>query len=165
MIYSNLEVRRQDRLLDEAAAINLLNTGEYGVLSVCCEKDEVYGLPVNYVWDGGKCIYLHCAPDGRKLGCLDKNPTVSFCVVGKTNVISDKFTTEYASIILECIAERHLPPDIRMNALRLLIEKYSPNHKETGMKYADKFFNRTEIIHLDIKKWSGKSKNIQKSLE
>ena len=160
MIYSNSEIRRQDRLLDEATARTLLKTGELGVLSINCEEEGAYGLPINYVWDGDATIYLHCAPEGRKLRCIDKNNKVSFCVVGKTNIISNKFTTEYESIILECLAERHLSEEIRMKALILFLDKYSPNDKETGIKYAEKSFNRTEIIQLEIKKWSGKSKMI-----
>ncbi len=158
MIYSNSDVKRQDRLMDERSARNLLQIGEYGVLSVTCDDCGVYGLPINYVWDGDKSIYLHCAPEGRKLRCIDENNRVSFCVIGKTNVISDKFTTEYESIILECLAERNLPDETRMHALSLLIEKYSPDNKETGMIYAEKSFHRTEIIRLEIIKWSGKSK-------
>ena len=160
MIYSNSEIRRQDRLLDKTSALNLLNRGEYGVLSVYCEESGVYGFPINYVWDGEKSIYLHCAFEGKKLNCIDKNSNVSFCVIGDTNVLSDKFTTEYESIILECSTERDLSETIKMHALSLLLDKYSPNDKEVGMKYAEKSFHKTEIIKLEIKKWSGKSKEV-----
>lgn len=47
-IYDNRNVRRQDRLLDENKALNLLSTGEYGVLSLCI-GNEGYGVPLNYV--------------------------------------------------------------------------------------------------------------------
>lgn len=158
MIYSSADIRRQDRLLDETSACNLLKHGEYGVLSMYSNETGVYGLPISYVWDGDESIYLHCAPEGKKLRCIDENSRVSFCVIGKTNVLSDKFTTEYESIILECLAERLLSNEKRMHALLLLVEKYSPDDKETGVKYAEKSFHRTEIIHLEIVRWSGKSK-------
>ncbi|MCK9208667.1 MAG: pyridoxamine 5'-phosphate oxidase family protein [Salinivirgaceae bacterium] len=162
MIYSNSEIRRQDRVLDEQPALNLLKTGEYGVLSMHCVESGVYGVPINYVWDGDKSIYLHCAPEGRKLRCLEKDNAVSFCIVGRTNVISEKFTTEYESIILECRAYRNLPAVERMNALAFILDKYSPDDKASGLKYAEKSFNRTEIIRLEIKNWSGKCKNTVK---
>ncbi len=160
MIYTNSEIRRQDRLFDEISAHSLLQSGEYGVLSLSCEEHGVYGIPISYAWDGEKTIYLHCAHEGKKLRCMDKNPRVSFCVVGRTQVISDKFTTEYESIILECEAARNLSPETRMKALSLLLQKYSPNDMETGLKYAESSFDRTEIIRLEINKWSGKSKKI-----
>lgn len=158
MIYSQSDIRRQDRLLDEASARELLASGEYGLLSMYSSEEGAYGVPVNYVWDGENAIYLHCAPEGRKLRCIDANEEVSFCVVGTTRVIAEKFTTHYESIILQCRAERNLPAEVRMKALLLLLEKYSPHEGETGIKYAEKSFHRTEIIRLVIEKWSGKRK-------
>lgn len=158
MNYNNENVRRQDRLLDETAAEALLQTSEYGVLSMVTEENSGYGIPINYVWDGQASIYLHCAPEGRKLLAITRNNNVSFCVVGQTNVVSNKFTTGYASIVLQCKAHIHLKPKERMKALELLLDKYSPNDKETGMKYAEKSFNRTEVIRLNVVEWSGKTK-------
>ncbi len=158
MIYNNSDVRRQDRLLDEDSALAILKSGEYGVLSMIDEKGSVYGVPLNYVWDGENSIYVHCATEGRKLRSIDKNPAVSFCVVGKTNVISAKFTTEYESIILECVAERNLSYEIRMKALMLLVDKYSPEFQSSGKKSAENAFKITEVIRLQIVKWSGKRK-------
>lgn len=59
----NASVRRQDRLLDDERAIELLRESEYGVLSMVSEG-EGYGIPVNYVWDGKNSIFIHCAPEG-----------------------------------------------------------------------------------------------------
>ena len=86
MKYNNDNVRRQDRLLAEDEACELLRTGEYGVLSMVDDTEcgaRAYGLPVNYVWDGDKTLYIHCAKEGRKLRCIAQNACVSFCVVGR----------------------------------------------------------------------------------
>lgn len=159
MIYDNSAVRRQDRLLDEASARELLAGGEYGCLSLA-DADGAYGIPVNYAWDGGASIYLHCAPDGRKLRCIDRDDRVSFCVVGRTSVRPAQFTTAYESIVLACRARRGLPPAERMRALELLLAKYSPACRDTGRRYAEKSFARTEIVRLDIVTWSGKTKRL-----
>ena len=55
MKYVNERVRRQDRLMDEERAIELLREGEYGVLSMVSENMG-YGIPVNYVWDGQNSV-------------------------------------------------------------------------------------------------------------
>ena len=162
--YKNDKVRRQDRLLDEHAAIELLHNGEYGILSIVetVEKEfGGYGIPINYVWDGEKSIYFHCAPEGYKLNCLKTNPLSSFCVVGKTNVIPDKFTTTYESIVIRGIMCIELSVEERMKALMLIIDKYSPDDKEIGIKYAEKSFHRTNVIRLDIKEISGKTKRME----
>ena len=87
MEYTNQDVRRQDRLLDEARAFEILKEGEFGILSMRTEEgDGAYGIPINYVWDRGNSIYIHCAPVGRKLRCIDACPNVSFCVTGRSKV-------------------------------------------------------------------------------
>lgn len=159
MKYTNEQVRRKDRLMDEEQATFLLKDGEYGVLSMQAEEGGAYGIPVDYVWDGDAAIYIHCAPEGRKLRCIAGCNRVSFCIVGKTCVISNQFTTEYESLVLSCKAHIGLNAKERMHALDLLLDKYSPEDKALGKKYAEKSFHRTEIIRLDIESGSGKCKN------
>ena len=119
-----------------------------------------YGIPLNYVWDGDKYIYFHCAPMGHKLECIDANPGVSFCLVGKTNVISNKFTTAYQSVVIKGEIKRGLLDDEKMKAIELILDKYSPNDKEVGLKYAEKSFHRTEILRLENSSISGKTKQV-----
>ena len=161
---NNEGVRRQDRLLDESGSIELLRTGEYGVLSMVESVDKEiggYGIPLNYVWDGNHSIYFHCAPEGYKLDCLKENPKVSFSVIGHTKVISHKFTTAYESIVVRGIVFMELTEKECMKALLLILDKYSPNNKEIGMKYAEKSLHRTNIIRLDIIEVSRKTKRIK----
>ncbi len=161
--YDNSKVRRQDRLLDEKEAMDLLHSGEYGILSMVETNEEeigAYGIPINYVWNDKLSIYFHCAPEGHKLEMLRKNPLVSFCVIGQTKVISHKFTTAYESIVVRGKANINLSAEERMSALMLLLDKYSPNDKEVGIKYSEKSFHRTDIIRLDIEAVSGKTKHV-----
>lgn len=161
--YDNSKVRRQDRLLEETDAMQLLRLGEYGILSMVelrGNEPAGYGIPINYVWDENGHIYFHCAPEGLKLQILTQNRGVSFCVIGHTNVISHKFTTAYESIIVRGQMCIDLSPEERKSALILLLDKYSPNDKEIGMKYIEKSFHRTNIIRLDIDEISGKTKRV-----
>lgn len=158
--YDNSQVRRQERLLNEQTALEILRNGEYGVLSMIerrAQAEGAYGIPINYAWDGDKYIYFHCAPAGHKLECIDAFPQVSFTIVGQTNVIPHKFTTAYQSLIIRGNLERGLSPQERMEAFMLLLKKYSPHDIEAGMKYAEKSFHRTEILRLEIEKVSGKA--------
>lgn len=161
MNFTNETIRRQDRLLPETEALDLLVSGQYGVLSMVDVDGQGYGIPLNYVWDGGQSIYFHCAPQGEKLDNIASNCNVSFCVVGLTKVMPDKFTTQYESIVIKGSVVSTLPNDEKMKALELILDKYSPNDKEIGLKYSEKSFHRTAIIKLDIKSMSGKSKKCQ----
>lgn len=158
MIYDNTSVRRQKYLLEENTALHILKEGEYGVLSMKSELDGVYGIPISYVWDGERSIYLHGALEGRKLRCLEKNENVSFCVVSFTKLIPQQFTTDYKSIILECKATIVEDDVDHQKGLCLLLEKYSPEMRKQGMKMIEKGQSKTKVIRLDILRWTGKSK-------
>lgn len=160
MEYNNSQIRRQDRLLSEEQAYSLLTKAEYGVLSIAGGAEGGYGIPLNFVWDRKDSIYFHCAPEGRKLRLLEQNNQVSFCIVGNTNIIPHKFTTNYESILVFGSMSLHLPEEERMHALELLLDKYSPHDKTIGLQYAVKSFHRTTIMRLDIKSVSGKSKSV-----
>uniref|UniRef100_A0AB33JK55 Pyridoxamine 5'-phosphate oxidase family protein n=1 Tax=Prevotella sp. GTC17262 TaxID=3236797 RepID=A0AB33JK55_9BACT len=160
MKYVNETIRRRDRLMDEERAIELLRTSEFGVLSMVDAEGTPYGIPVNYVWDGADSIYIHCAPEGRKLRIIEKHNKVSFCLVGRVHLLPGQFTTEYESVVLTGIAHIGLDEEERMKALHLLIDKLSPDFKEIGDKYAHKSFHRTEIIRVDFTEFSGKRKKV-----
>ncbi len=162
MIYNNDNVRRQDRLLGEDKAYRLIREGEYGVLSMVNVAGEGYGVPLNYVWDEAHdALYIHCAPEGEKLRCIEHHPQVTFTIVGDTRILSEKFTANYESVVIKCHAHVGLSAEERMHALRLIIAKYSPHHQEVGVTYAANSFHRTEVIKLDILTVSGKCKNVK----
>lgn len=160
MDYINGKVRRQDRLLDEPRARQLLCDAEYGVLSMVDDGEQAYGIPVNFVWNGADSIYIHCAPDGRKLRVLSHHPKVSLCVVGNVNLMARQFTTEYESVVVFGEAHTGLSADERMHALHLLVDKLAPEYRDTGYKYAKMSFHRTEIIRIDVTEFSGKRKQM-----
>lgn len=160
--YDNKEVRRRDRLLSESDALRVLKESDYGVLSMITDDGEAYGIPLNYVWDEkSDSLYLHCAPEGRKLRSVRKNPEVSFCVTGRTHILPERFTANYESVVLKCDAEVDLSDEERRRAMRVFLQKYAPGMEEKGMKYAELSLHRTEIIRLRIIQMSGKCKNIE----
>lgn len=156
MKYDNSAVRRQDRLLDEETALELLRTGEYGFLAMA-DAEGGYAIPMSYALSGDR-IYFHSAPEGRKFRCLEHSRKVSFAVVGKTTVQSEKFTTLYQSVIAFGVIEVVEGNDERMAALELMLDKYSPADKAVGMKYAAGSLSRTTLLCLKINTFSGKSK-------
>ncbi|MCC8186060.1 MAG: pyridoxamine 5'-phosphate oxidase family protein [Bacteroides sp.] len=162
MRYHNDTIRRQNRLLDEASAICLLREGEYGFLAMQAEQGGGYGLPLHYVWNGKDSIYLHCAPEGRKLRCLDLCDRITFCIVGRTQLVPHQFSTEYESILLTGTARTILDTEEKMKALELIVDKYASRHKEKGMKYAASSVSGLTILRLDISEWSGKCRPASK---
>ncbi len=155
----NATIRRQDRVMNEDEARELLRTGEYGFLAMQAEEGGGYGLPLTYAWDAErKAVYIHCAPEGRKLRCLAAEPRVTFCIVGRTHILPEQFTTEYQSLLLFGTATTELDDAERMHALELILHKHCAPILETGRKFATASFHRTHIIRIDISAWSAKTK-------
>lgn len=153
------EIRRKDRILERDAALELLERGEYGFLAMNGANGYGYGIPLSYVKEDDH-LYFHCAPEGYKLECLRASDRVSFCVVGKTRVISRQFTTAYESVLVFGHACLDLPDAERQHALELLVKKYAPDYEAVGAKYIEKSFHRTGIIRINIVHFSAKCKRI-----
>jgi len=85
--------------MDEADVIRLLEGQDYGVLSTASTDGYAYGVPLNYVYINNS-IYFHCAVEGHKTDNITVNNKVSFCVVGEIEVLPDKFSTRYQSVIV-----------------------------------------------------------------
>ncbi len=153
------EIRRKDRVLGEQGIERLLNEGEYGFLAGCSTDGYGYGIPINFVRNGNS-IYFHCAPEGHKIDNFRENDKASFCVVGKTQVIPDKFSTAYESVLAFGKIVMDLPDEERCKALRLLVKKYCPDFIELGETYMEKSFARTNVLRLDIERITGKTKKM-----
>ena len=149
-------MRREDRQITNNEAIEILNKGEYGVLSMCTTDNQGYGVPLNYTFTDN-ALYFHCATQGSKLEYLKINNKVSFCVVGKTQVIPAKFGTLYESALVSG-SILDVEGAEKQDALMLFIEKYSPEYITEGKAYIESFYSRVHIIKLSIESISGKAR-------
>jgi nitroimidazol reductase NimA-like FMN-containing flavoprotein (pyridoxamine 5'-phosphate oxidase superfamily) len=149
-------MRRQDRKISESEAIEILDKGEFGILSMCTINNEGYGIPINYAFKNNT-IYFHCAPEGSKLDYLRNNNKASFCVVGKTELLPSKFGTIYESVIAAGkISE--IEGTEKQDALMFLVEKYSADFIEEGKEYINKLYDKVKVIKLDIESITGKAR-------
>jgi nitroimidazol reductase NimA-like FMN-containing flavoprotein (pyridoxamine 5'-phosphate oxidase superfamily) len=148
------EMRRKEKQLSKEQSIEILKKCQYGVLSVVGENGYAYGVPLSYVYVDNK-IYFHSALTGYKLDCIRYNNKVSFCVVGETNVLPDKFDTEYESVIVFGKAEE-VTGDENYFAHIELLKKYSGDYMEEGKKYLEKAGKHTRIFKIDIDYMTGK---------
>lgn len=134
----------------------LLVAGEYGILSTVGDDGLPYALPLNYVVHD-RAIYFHCATAGRKLENIAANPAVSFCVVGRTQVLPRQFATEYESVIATGTA-RLVAGDEKREALIRILEKYSPEFMAEGLKYIAGKIAVVVVVRIDIEQISGKAR-------
>lgn len=154
----NHPMRRPERGISESEARQLLEQGEYGILSTCGADGQPYGLPLSYcVIDNA--IYFHCAQAGHKIENLAADRRVSFCVVGKTEVLPESFSTRYESVIVFGRAGEVLGAE-KQQALEGLLRKYSAPFLTEGLAYVAAKWEKTKVIRIDIDTISGKARRI-----
>ncbi|MGH4138443.1 pyridoxamine 5'-phosphate oxidase family protein [Clostridium sp.] len=147
-------MRRIERKMNDIEVMDLLKTGEYGILSTCGENNQPYGIPLCYVIID-KNIYFHCAGVGTKLDNISVNDKVSFTVVGKAKVLQDQFSMSYESVIAFGRATM-LVEEEKYEPLMEFIRKYSPEFIEEGQLYIDKAKEKTTLVKIEIYSLSGK---------
>lgn len=150
------EMRRSDREIGGDELKKILENGEYGVLATIGENGYPYTTPISYVYHDD-VLYFHCAVEGSKLDNIKSNEKISFCVVGKTNVLQSKFSTEYESVIV--FGRAYITKnEEKKDALIAIAEKYSPDFKVEGLQYIDRAINNTCVIKIEVDKLSGKAR-------
>jgi uncharacterized protein len=150
------ELRRKDRGMSEMEARELLERGEYGILSTSGPDGQPYGIPLSYcVIDN--VIYFHCAMEGHKLEIIANNSKVSFCVVGKTEVLPDKFATRYESVIVTGRATEVFDEE-KLSGLKGLLPKYSAGFIAEGLNYINAKGAQTRVFRVSMDNISGKAR-------
>ncbi len=150
------EMRRKEREITNSEAESLLECGEYGILSTCGPDGQPYGIPLSYCV-GNDAVYFHCALEGRKLLNIAHESRVSFCVVGKTEVLPDQFATRYESVILSGRVQE-VAGEERQQALEGLLVKYSCDYRPEGQNYIKAKGDLTRVFKVSIENICGKAR-------
>lgn len=149
------EMRRKKQLLPEEVSIRILEDNTSGVLAVYGDDGYPYAVPLSYVYDDFK-IYFHSAISGHKIDAIKSNPKVSFCVIDQDEIVPEKYTTYFRSVIVfgnATILERE---EDKRKAIETLAAKYSPNQVQGRMDEIEKSIDHLCMIELSIDSMTGK---------
>ena len=149
------ELKRAKKGLSHEDSLEILRAGEHGVLSTVSEDGTPYGVPLNYVLHDGRIIF-HCAPSGHKLDNIAHCPQVSFCVVTQAEVVPEKFTTRFQSVVAFGTA-RILEGDEKKEGLLALVRRLCPDHIPAGETYISNAWDKTTVVAVDIAHLTGKA--------
>lgn len=147
------KMRRFKQQLTIEDTVKILQNGRECVMAVAGDDDYPYAVPVNYVYDGKK-IYIHAAVAGHKIDAIKRNRKLSLCVIEKSDIAPEKFTTYFRSAIVFGTARLIETTDEKVEALRKLCEKYSPGLDPTAE--IEKFIKTVAIIEITIDSLTGK---------
>ncbi len=149
------EVRRRDRSVDEAEALDILQRAEWGVLSTLGEDGWPYGVAVNHVVVDG-VVYLHSARRGHKLDNLAHEARVSFCAVTDAQLLPAELSTRFASTVVFGRAAVVQDEEEKRLALTALLDRFAADYPEKGAEALATAAGRTAVIRIVPEHVTGK---------
>lgn len=149
------EMRRINQLLPEDETRAILKKSTSGTLALLGDDDYPYAVPLSYIYHDGK-LYFHCAKTGHKIDAIQKHEKASFCVIEQDQVIPEKYTTYFRSVIaFGKVRLLDNPEEIKSIAFALG-EKYRPNHPEDCQMEISTSMPALAIIEMTIEHLTGK---------
>lgn len=152
------EMTHTKRKLSYEKTIELLKSGEHGILALNGDDGYPYAVPITYRYLDNY-IYFHSANHGYKIDILKRNTKASFSVILNVEVLPSKFSASFESIIATgdiVFVEDKIEKD---KILIDLIDRYSSEYKEMGMKFVNgPIGEKTAVFKMKIKEITGKGK-------
>lgn len=149
------DMRRKQQALPYEESVTILEAASSGVLAVLGDEGYPYTVPLSYVYREGK-LYFHCASEGHKLDAIRSCDKASFCVIEKDDVVFEKFTTFYRSVVAFGRV-KELKGEELYGAMKALAGKYSP--KETAASFDKEMAESLHylcVLEFSIEHLSGK---------
>lgn len=154
------KMRRKLQQTTSEDCLEMLRTGQYGVLGVLGANDYPYAVPMNYALLGNDgelpLICMHSARAGHKITALAANPKACLTVVDQSLVVPEKITDFFRSVIVFGTAWVEDDPQIRLDALHALGKKYCPGLDELVEADIAKSGPHCSIILMKIESMTGK---------
>ena len=150
------EMRRKKQQLSNSECFEILDNSNTAVLALIGDGGYPYTVPLNFVRLDNK-VYFHCAKTGHKIDAVKNCDKASLCVVGRDDVLAEKYTTKYESVIafgrVSLVSDS---AEIRA-AIEKFALKYCPKESEENRKKAiEDEWNALEMISFDIEHLTGK---------
>lgn len=120
------------------------------------DGEHPYLLPFNYGYKD-RCIYIHSAPEGRKIDVLNANPFVCFEVEGTVRITEGEnacaWSTLYRSVVGYGEVEILTGADEKQQGLEIIMSQHGAPHL---VEFNPGNMNRMIILKLTITSVTGK---------
>ena len=102
-------------------------------------------------------VYLHSAPYGYKIECLQRSPKCCFSAIISAQIIPSKITAAFESVVLTGTAVFVTDQAEKRTVLENFVTQKHPGYEELGFKMIDKQIDKTAVIRLDPVSLTGKA--------
>ena len=149
-----VKMRRKDREMDADFAREVLCKAPYVTVSMTCPDGLPYAVPLSLAKGEGDVFYFHCAHEGKKLDCIAHQPTVCLSAVTKCKPTigpkDDSFTIEFRSAIAMGRAEIVTDEEEKIEALRLICQRFLPHHIAAFDKAIEQSLAHTTVVRITL---------------
>lgn len=153
-MFREMRRKRQEMTRQESDAV--LRRGTSGVLALHGDDGYPYAVPISYVYDGAR-LFFHCAPEGHKIDAIRRNGKASFCVIDRDDVVPEKYTTRFRSVIVFGAIRILENEQEKREAIEKLVLKYAPLASADNRREAvDRDWKRLCMIELTVAHVTGK---------
>ena len=138
--------------MDEDWALEVFDKAPYVTVSMIRPDGIPYGLPLSVVRKDNRTFYFHCAAEGEKIDCIRNNPVVSLSAVSRCTPRYEEekqnFTEYYHSAIALGHAETVTDDNEKIEALRLICERFLPKFMDHFEAAIARSLRRTTVIRI-----------------
>jgi len=147
--------KSRQEIRDKAVLEEVLSGAEICRLSML-DGDLPYIIPVNYGYRNGH-IYIHSAPEGKKIDLLKQNTQVCFEVEDTVEIVKGEeacdWTTRYRSVVGYGRVEILSDPQSKQEGLEVIMAQHGASEL---VKFNEKNLERMVILKLRITSMNGK---------
>lgn len=148
-------MRRSQQALPQETAVEILMRNTSGTLALLGDEDYPYAVPISYVYADGK-LYFHSAITGHKIDAVKKHKKASFCIIDQDQVVPEKYTTHYRSLIAFGKIRLVENPEDMARIMTSLAMKYSAAFKEGIPKEVRSSISHMAILEMTIEHMTAK---------
>ena len=154
-------MRRKDREMPGEFALAIADKCAYSVMATVNPDGTPYCIPLSMARES-EWLYFHCAKEGQKIDNLRYGNRVCVSCVGDVKITSGDFSTEFESAIINGTATEVTGREEKINALRLICERYTPDDMPAFDEAVRRSLDLTGIWKIHIDGISGKRKKLDK---
>ncbi|NLF80492.1 MAG: hypothetical protein GX572_04785 [Clostridia bacterium] len=122
----NRRIHRGDALPEERIA-EILRRSHWGTLSTVDADGGPYGVPIGFAWDESDgSLILHTYHSGQKLENINRDSRVCFSIVGGSELVTDKFSANFESLIIFGRMEKVAEGEETIRAAKVFCRKFAP---------------------------------------
>lgn len=147
-------MRKASREMDSQWALEVMRRAPYITVSFTRVDGSAYGVPLSLACTSDDVWYFHCAPEGDKLDAIAVHPEVCLSAVTKCQpTVGPKdgtFTLQYRSAIAFGKAERVTDTEEKIEALRVISQRFLPKHMDAFDEAVQRSLHRTEVVRITL---------------